>query len=152
MKKLSLILTGTALVAAGGLMFAEMQREPMPHNHTPAGHAVHGAASASSNPVAREFQAASDHMHRDMAIAYTGDADVGFMHGMITQHVGAVERARIVLKDGKDPEVRVLAEEVIRAGMRGLRRCALGCKREVTGTLLGSRARAVDWAPAWRLQ
>lgn len=54
-------------------------------------------------------------MHENMTIAPTGDADVDFMRGMIPHHQGAIDMAKIVLAHGKDPEVKKLAEDVIRA-------------------------------------
>ena len=54
-------------------------------------------------------------MHKDMAIAFTGDADVDFVKGMIPHHEGAVEMAKVLLAHGKDPMLRKLAEEVIKA-------------------------------------
>ena len=54
-------------------------------------------------------------MHENMSIAPTGDADVDFMRGMIPHHQGAIDMAKIVLAHGKDPEVKKLAEDVIRA-------------------------------------
>ena len=81
-------------------------------------HAGHGAPaprSAQEPASTREFRAASDRMHRDMAIAYTGNADRDFAAGMIPHHQGAIDMARIVLRHGSDPEMRALAENVIRA-------------------------------------
>ena len=72
------------------------------------------AMAASDNPATMAYEAANMQMHEDMAIAYTGDADVDFIQSMIPHHQGAVDMARIVLEHGKDPEVRALAEGVIK--------------------------------------
>jgi len=53
-------------------------------------------------------------MHKDMDIVYSGNADRDFVAGMIPHHQGAVEMAKVVLQHGKDPEIRALAEGVIR--------------------------------------
>ena len=68
----------------------------------------HGAASGLYDP-------AMDKMHRDMIVVPSGDADIDFVQGMIPHHQGAVDMARIVLQNGKDPEIRAMAEDVIAA-------------------------------------
>ena len=73
------------------------------------------ASSASSSPSTKAFEAANEKMHKDMAIAYSGNADVDFVRGMIPHHQGAIDMARIVIVNGKDPDIRKLAEEVIKA-------------------------------------
>jgi uncharacterized protein (DUF305 family) len=104
MKKSTLV--AFVLVAATAPLFAET----VDHSaHT--GQVTTGAETQST----LAFMAASDAMHKDMAIAYTGDADVDFIRGMIPHHQGAVDAARIVLEHGKDPEVRAFAEQVIAA-------------------------------------
>jgi uncharacterized protein (DUF305 family) len=54
-------------------------------------------------------------MHRDMDIRYTGNTDRDFAAGMIPHHQAAIDMARIQLHHGTDPEMRRLAEEIIRA-------------------------------------
>ncbi|TGT34851.1 DUF305 domain-containing protein, partial [Mesorhizobium sp. M4B.F.Ca.ET.169.01.1.1] len=61
-------------------------------------------------------KAAMHKMHTDMmASQYTGNADVDFVRGMIPHHQGAIDMAKVELANGKDPEIRKLAEGVIAA-------------------------------------
>ncbi|TVR08907.1 MAG: DUF305 domain-containing protein [Salinarimonadaceae bacterium] len=61
------------------------------------------------------LNAVNEKMHRDMAITFTGDADVDFARAMIAHHRGAVDMARVVLAFGADERIRALASSVIEA-------------------------------------
>jgi uncharacterized protein (DUF305 family) len=77
--------------------------------------ATHGQAAVPSDAASQAFAAANAKMHRDMAIKFTGNADSDFVRGMIPHHQGAVDVAQIVLKFGKDEEVKKLATQIIAA-------------------------------------
>jgi uncharacterized protein (DUF305 family) len=46
---------------------------------------------------------------------FTGDADFDFMSHMRSHHQGAVNMAKVVLANGKDSEVRKLAQDIVTA-------------------------------------
>jgi uncharacterized protein (DUF305 family) len=74
-----------------------------------------GQPSGDDGPSSLAFAGANDKMHKGMAITYTGDADVDFVRGMIPHHQGAIDMAKIVLAFGTDPELKALAEGIVKA-------------------------------------
>jgi uncharacterized protein (DUF305 family) len=74
-----------------------------------------GTGSAESSPSSKAFEAANQKMHKDMSMSFTGDTDVDFVKGMIPHHQGAIDMAKVELQYGKDPEIRKLAEDIIKA-------------------------------------
>ena len=93
-------LLGTAGAATGG----DMKDHQMGHGG--------GALSEAS----QAYTKAMDAMHGPMMEGVKDpDPDAAFVRGMIPHHKGAVDMARIELQYGKDPELRKLAEEIIKA-------------------------------------
>jgi len=91
--------TGQAVPPPGGAM---MQGMPM----------MHGPGAGM--PASRGYMEAMMRMNRDMNIPMTGNADRDFVAMMIPHHQSAIDMARVALEQAKDPEVRTLAEAVIR--------------------------------------
>jgi uncharacterized protein (DUF305 family) len=93
-------------IGLGCFALASAAAQDMP-DHT--GHA------GGADPAIAAYRAASDRMHQDMTIEFTGDPDVDFARGMIPHHQGAIDMARAVLAYGQDPELKALAEGIIAA-------------------------------------
>jgi uncharacterized protein (DUF305 family) len=68
-----------------------------------------------SGPSSLALHGVNTKMHEAMAITFTGDADRDFIAGMIPHHQGAIDMAKVVLAFGKDPEVKKLAQDIIKA-------------------------------------
>jgi len=142
MKKL-LILAAAGTVLASAVAYAQMQHGPGMHGQNiqqgqgmqgpghgqgmhgkgmhhqgghGGGHSGHaGDAKGDQGPSSLAFQGINAKMHKGMDIAFTGNTDVDFVKGMIPHHEGAVDMAKVVLAFGKDPEIRALAEAIIKA-------------------------------------
>lgn len=78
-------------------------------------HSAHSAPASSTSPSTKAFQASDERMMKDMAAPYTGDADRDFVTHMIPHHQGAVAMAEVLLKYGKDPALRKMAQEIVAA-------------------------------------
>jgi uncharacterized protein (DUF305 family) len=102
---------GTLLPALLILLWALPGSAQNAHQH----HHGHGAAHAEEPESVKAYREVNDRMHRDMDISFTGDPDADFVRGMIPHHVGAVGMAEVVLRYGEDPEIRKLAQEIVKA-------------------------------------
>lgn len=113
--------TTTRLALALLLLSAPAQaEEKMPHDMQgmkgmKGMHDMHDMAgsTAPKSEAAAAFADVNAKMHKDMSIEFTGDADADFMNGMIPHHQGAIDMAQVLLKYGKDPQTRKLAQEII---------------------------------------
>ncbi len=106
--------TALALPIAALLAATASAQDP----HSGHDHGTHDPAQTSATPkteATKAFEDANKKMHEGMNAALTGDPDVDFIQGMIPHHQGAIDMAEIVLKYGKDPEARKLAEDIIKA-------------------------------------
>jgi uncharacterized protein (DUF305 family) len=61
------------------------------------------------------FEKSMVDMHKNMAIAYTGDADIDFARGMIPHHQGAIDMAWILKEHGSNVELRPMLDDIIRS-------------------------------------
>ena len=112
--------TLTSTLAAGalalGLSGIALAHEAHDHaSHGGHDHAAMAAADKADTPATKAFRDVDAEMHRNMDIRYSNDVDVDFVRGMIPHHTGAVGMAKVALQHSKDPEIRKLAEEIIKA-------------------------------------
>ena len=67
-----------------------------------------------SGPSSQALNGLLAKMNAEMALPFSGNADVDFLRRMISLHKGAVDMAKVVLAFDKDAEVKKVAEDVIK--------------------------------------
>ena len=113
---------GLALLATTAATFPALAQAPaatpMPNHHGMQG-MQHGAMPGAPNRAKmsanhQEMMQSMERMNRDMMGApMIDDPDRDLANMMIPHHQGAIDMARIYLRDGKDPEMRRMAEKII---------------------------------------
>lgn len=112
---------GSAFLAAAAIAMAGVAHAQMAHD----GHGMDMESmqdlmmqmmpAGGDAPSTRAFKEADMTMMRDMAVTYTGNADIDFRTKMIPHHQGAIAMARAALEYATDPETRALAQGIIAA-------------------------------------
>jgi uncharacterized protein (DUF305 family) len=108
-------LVGTLLCASVPISLA--QEHPAMPAMQPHAHSGSAAPPAASNEAEARFlaanEAAMNKMMADMTAAPTGDIDRDFVAMMVPHHQGAIDMAQIVLRYGKNEQLKRLAQEII---------------------------------------
>jgi uncharacterized protein (DUF305 family) len=71
------------------------------------------AGATEESPFLKENGAAMTKMMDGMAVKPTGDIDADFVAMMVPHHQGAIEMAHAVLRYGRNPQIKRLAQEII---------------------------------------
>ena len=70
---------------------------------------------ANGSDSTKGYEIAMAGIMKGMMMQMTGKPDLDFVQGMMPHHQGAIDMAKVVLQYGKDPEIKKLAEGVVKA-------------------------------------
>ena len=113
-RKRVISLATTASVAATSLALAHAPTRAYHVRGTmPIQYAADRPDYSDEQPFLSENDAAMNKMMADMTVKPTGDVDRDFVAMMVPHHQGAIEMAQAVLRNGRNEQIRRLAQEVI---------------------------------------
>ena len=115
MKKATIAIAVAGLSLLSAVAYAQMQHGAGQHGGMTDDAKTKMQPKGDAGPSSQAFSAANAKMHSGMDITFSGNADVDFVKGMIPHHGGAIDMAKVVLKYGKDPVIKKLAEGIIKA-------------------------------------
>lgn len=70
---------------------------------------------AGASPADKAFAESMRRMMKDMDTKPTGDTDKDFVMMMMPHHQGAIDMAKVELQYGKDPMLRKMAADIVKA-------------------------------------
>lgn len=108
----AIVIGAAVVVALGALTYSQL---PKGGPGTMPGMSHSTMATAGAPASTQAYEAAMATMMMNMMAPLTGKPEIDFMQSMIPHHQGAIGMAKAVLQYGKDPEVKTLAENVIKA-------------------------------------
>src|SRR6202048_4407427 len=110
---LRVLLATVALVGVATFVVARQSQPPFVISPLTLCSTATRAAFPEETPYLTENDAAMNKMMSDMVIKPTGDVDRDFVAMMTPHHQGAIEMAQAVLRNGRNEQIRRLAQEVI---------------------------------------
>src|ERR1700716_3867724 len=107
------LLAAVAVVGTAAFVVGRQSRPPLLISPLTVCSPATEAAFPEETPYLTENDAAMNRMMSDMVIKPTGDVDRDFVWMMTPHHQGAIDMAQAVLRNGRNEQIRRLAQEVI---------------------------------------
>jgi hypothetical protein len=107
------ILACIAVVGAAAFAVGRQSQSPLAISPFTICSAATQAAFPAETPYLSENDTAMNKMMSGMVIQPTGDVDRDFVAMMTPHHQGAIEMAQAVLRNGRNEQIRRLAQEII---------------------------------------
>jgi hypothetical protein len=107
------LLAAVAVVGTAAFVVGRQSRPPLLISPLTVCSPATEAAFPEETPYLTENDAAMNRMMSDMVIKPTGDVDRDFVSMMTPHHQGAIDMAQAVLRNGRNEQIRRLAQEVI---------------------------------------
>ncbi len=101
------------IISLAAVISAANAQQPAPMQGMQHGNMPMMAPSATDTAATKGYKQAMMMQMQNMPKQYTGNADFDFMAQMRAHHQSAVDMAQVVLAEGKDTQVKKLAQDII---------------------------------------
>ena len=113
-KRVSPTAAGIALLALGGALLHPLANAQTPAKPAPLQHKMAGGSTMAGSGM--DMMSMMKDMNDKMSsMKMSGNVDVDFAAMMRVHHQGAIDMAQAELRDGKEPQMRKMARDIIAA-------------------------------------